>query len=798
MKTKYFFLLFGIIFIASCVKMPKNNTEIPSIVEGEIPYDFDWKTIKTIDLTVNVTAIDPQSSNKVHIIKVYNSPLMNTGALIATGAAKPNSPYNVKISVATPTEKLYIHEIKPNGLASVSAVDVNSTVINTQLTKSGNDNLFAAQAASFGANIASFEYAPIAIPSQFDVVVNDNSSLNIVGFNTGESSAYGNIYKSYYIPAGVNRTASIDFGNYREHAVLYVAGSININSNISLNKMSIVVLSGGSINFKGFSIGVVSEDFPALYIQSGGSANISNQVSSNNATFVNKGTLIVEKKIELSTNTKFYNDGNLQVSSGKNRGINVTNSTSFTNTATINATDINLTSNASFTNAPGAVVNIEKWYQSNGTILNNHGEIAASKEFGNSGGGTINNFCHITANLSSIQSLTAHLEEGSLWNTQKLEANNSTINMVGGSMFVTGQIDAIYGLTVTSSSPNYALFKSTGNVPNLTWAASTFSGSVEFVYTGLTSSNRSNYEPAIAAGAILGDTQTQNIPGTSCNGSLGQIEEDDDPGSGETGGETTFANYFPSQSGWGTYAFEDLWPSKGDYDLNDMVFKFRVSFISNSSNQVTRIIFDYRIEAVGATKHAAVAFQLDNVLASNVSSVSGQILGGGMPFVTRTNGTETGVDQAVIPVFNNPKDIIAYPGFLNTDKGGQHISTPEGQVIIDFVTPVAQSLLTMDNFNMFISADSRGKEIHLPGYAPTSKFDMSLVIGKSLHPEDVFKYNDGMMWGLMFPDVFNYPAEKETITNAYTHFSEWATSGGTIYPNWYSSEEGFRNEELIY
>ncbi|MGE0092667.1 MAG: LruC domain-containing protein, partial [Bacteroidales bacterium] len=227
-------------------------------------------------------------------------------------------------------------------------------------------------------------------------------------------------------------------------------------------------------------------------------------------------------------------------------------------------------------------------------------------------------------------------------------------------------------------------------------------------------------------------------------------------------------------------------------------FKFRVSFISNSSNQVTRIIFDYRIEAVGATKHAAVAFQLDNVLASNVSSVSGQILGGGTPFATRTNGTETGVDQAVIPVFNNPKDIIAYPGFLNTDKGGQHISTPEGQVIIDFIAPVAQSLLTMDNFNMFISADSRGKEIHLPGYAPTSKFDVSLVIGKSLHPEDVFKYNDGMMWGLMFPDVFNYPAEKETITNAYTHFSEWATSGGTLYPNWYSNEEGFRNEELIY
>jgi len=58
-----------------------------------------------------------------------------------------------------------------------------------------------------------------------------------------------------------------------------------------------------------------------------------------------------------------------------------------------------------------------------------------------------------------------------------------------------------------------------------------------------------------------------------------------------------FASYFPSASTWGTYIFEDLWPVKGDYDVNDMVLGFKVTFFTNSANLITKLNLDYNMRA---------------------------------------------------------------------------------------------------------------------------------------------------------------------------------------------------------
>src|SRR3989339_79830 len=788
MTKRYFILFFTLMLLASCVKMPKRiDNELPVSPLGAIPYDFDWRTIKTIDLTLNVTSAGESYNAGVHILKIYNSPLLNTGSLIATGAAKPGVPYMVKISISTPTEYLYIHETKPNGLTSVTPLQVNSSLINKTLTKSSQEHIdnntpFAANATS------AFAYSDITIPTQFDVIVNSNSSLNIVGYNTGQTSAYGNLYKSYLIPSGFTRTANIGFGNYLQHAVLYVQGSLNINSKAELNKMSIVVLSGGSVTVKGISTGVIEADFPVIYIQNGAALASSDIVNISNATMVNKGTTTTSKKIDINNSSYFYNEGSLQIT-GNNNELHITNFGAMFNSGPVNVPKISVTTNGTFNNSPGTVVTTSDWYQSNGSFLNNHGEIAATTKFSNSGGGTVNNFCLITANVTDFQQMTANLEPGSLWNSQSFAVNNSTINMAGGSMFLTGRITNIYGFNVTSSSASYSLFKSTGSVPAFTWSATSFSGNIEFVYTGLTAANRSSYESSLSNGAIIGNEQTKNIPGTTCNGSLGQIEADDDPGTGPT-----FASYFPSQSGWATYAFEDQWPLKGDYDLNDLVVRFRLTTIHNSSNQVIELLFDYSVLAVGAVKSISAAFQLDNILASAVGSVTGQIAGGSNPFGISSNGTETGASKAIIPVFNNAKNVVPFSGYLNTIKG-EYTPTPYNQVKVVFSSPVNQSLMSISSFNFFISVDSRGLEIHLPGYSATEKFNSSSA-GGNLHPSDMFKYSDGMMWGLMFPSDFSYSAEGNSIVQTYTHFAAWAVSGGAEYSDWYSDKAGYRNNEL--
>jgi LruC domain-containing protein len=387
--------------------------------------------------------------------------------------------------------------------------------------------------------------------------------------------------------------------------------------------------------------------------------------------------------------------------------------------------------------------------------------------------------------------------------------------MFGGSMIQTGVIDDVYSMKVRSTSDIYSVFKCTGNIPEMRYAASEFNGKIELVHAllvdGSGTNGRVRYESMFGNnGSVLSKTQTKNVLATTCNNAAGQIETPppaivDNDGDGvaaefdvdDNDASVAFVSYFPSASTWGTYAFEDLWPVKGDYDVNDLVLGFRISYFSNASNLVSKLRFEYNMRAAGSTYSLAAAFQLDNISASNIASVTGQNMNGTSPLSVNTNGTENGVSLAVIPLFNSQKDVVSYTGYLNTESGS-YVITPDKSVNIRFSSPVQQSTLAMSSFNLFIIANSRGNEIHLPTFRATTKFDSSLAAGSQLYPGDNFKYIDGMMWGLMIPETFQYPLESNTIISAYPHFGEWATSGGTTYTDWYKPLSGYINEQFIF
>lgn len=305
-----------------------------------------------------------------------------------------------------------------------------------------------------------------------------------------------------------------------------------------------------------------------------------------------------------------------------------------------------------------------------------------------------------------------------------------------------------------------------------------------------------NFVSSTSAGATImpnASVITANVPivDNDGDGVSSSLDVDDNDSS------VAFASYFPSASTWGTYIFEDLWPVKGDYDVNDMVLGFKVTFFTNSSNLVTKLNLDYNMKAAGCSYNLATAFQLDNVQASNVTYITGQDLVGTYPFAVGANGTENGIMLAVTPLFNNQHDIVSFSGYLNTESGS-NVPTPDKLISMRFTTPVLQANVTMSSFNMFIVANEREREIHLPTFKGTTKFNASLANGYHLNPDDLFKNSDGMMWGLMIPEPFEYPSEKNLITQAYIHFSEWATSGGTNHQDWYKPLSGNTNDEYIY
>ncbi|MDD3034897.1 MAG: LruC domain-containing protein [Bacteroidales bacterium] len=803
--------------LIGCVDLNPDDKPIVSPI-GVIPSDFDWKTVTTIKCTVQVQPVTGVSNTSARTIKIFNSATLSSSSLIASGSAKPGIPYIATITLPQALEKIYILETLPNGSSTVQTVNITSTNLTVAFTKSAG--------TPFGAPLmlGADPIPAVTIPTNFDANITTSTSGSLSGFDAGQTSAYGNKYKAYYLPSGVTNTKITGLNGYNNHLILYVAGTLKI-SNFSIYRGSIFILDGGVVEVPNLSTSSpLVTDVPAIYVAPGGTLKLTSTNSDtglgDGVYSINKGTITAANNFTVKTGTDFYNVGTITLSNTKKSAkptLFITNSSSLYNSGTINAYGVDFTSTSNVTNISGAVIDVTSYSQTNSTIVNNYGEIAASETFVTSSTATLNNYCHITTDAATIQGITLNMYDGSLFHCQSLAPNNLTLNLLGGSMMlVDGDITNVFNWWISNNASTFSVIKCSGTISNgftSTYGGGTTSvnGKIEFVHANLTEGSGTNgrlrYEPAFTNGAILTSTQTQNIPATTCNAGLGQISggggsSSDADNDGipvgtdidDNDANVAFVSYFPAEGTWGTYAFEDLWPSKGDYDVNDIVMDFRIATYTNASNLVTKLKIDYNVRASGSTLVLGAAFQLDQVNSSNVASVTGQSLGSSGYFSTAANGAENGVSLAVIPLFNSQRGLMSYSGFLNTEPGGTHYNTPDKSVIVTFNTGLDQSKLSMDALNFFIAASSRGNEIHLPGYTTTSNF--SSTGGSS--SGDIYKYADGMMWGLMIPESFSHPIEKSPINTAYLHFAEWAISGGSSYTDWYMPKSGYTNDDLIY
>lgn len=263
-----------------------------------------------------------------------------------------------------------------------------------------------------------------------------------------------------------------------------------------------------------------------------------------------------------------------------------------------------------------------------------------------------------------------------------------------------------------------------------------------------------------------------------------------------------YNQYFPTANTFNSIAFEDLWPSRGDYDFNDLVMGYNAQHILNSANQVVEVKLKYELRAIGATNNIGFAVNLPvskgMVRQVNItpSPIHTQLMDG--------NGTETGQTQTVIPLFDDAHDIIQQSSgsFTNTESFTKFINPTQYQVVISFQNPVSPSMLGTAPYNSFIYVNNRSVEVHLPNQPPTLKANLSML-GTSADKSSVSKGKyyltmDGKPWGIIVPSNFDYPAEKQPIELTYLYFNEWATSQGTIRKDWYANSVGYRNSNRIY
>lgn len=269
--------------------------------------------------------------------------------------------------------------------------------------------------------------------------------------------------------------------------------------------------------------------------------------------------------------------------------------------------------------------------------------------------------------------------------------------------------------------------------------------------------------------------------------------------------ELAFDNFYPGEGVFGTLAFEDLWPSKGDYDFNDVVVDYNINQITNAQNKVVKVKPVIVPRASGAGFKNGFGIQL-NVPSSSIAYVTGQEHHANI-ISLNANGTEAGQSKAVIIPFDHFFKVMPYSGNgstgVNTNPAVPFIIPDTIKMELKMVTPVLPEALGLPPYNPFIFVNqTRGREVHLPDHLPTDMANGSYfgTFDDTSDPSEgrYYRSDNNLPWAISLIERFDYPIEKAPVNTAYLHFTQWIESGGTLYPDWFKDLPGYRNPLKIY
>ncbi len=267
-----------------------------------------------------------------------------------------------------------------------------------------------------------------------------------------------------------------------------------------------------------------------------------------------------------------------------------------------------------------------------------------------------------------------------------------------------------------------------------------------------------------------------------------------------------FDNYYFSKGEYGSLVFEDLWPSKGDYDFNDAVIDYNFNQVTNGNDEVVEIYGTFILRAQGAYFKNGFGFELP-IPNSAISQVSGDLRVPGNVVSLDNRNLENNQDNAVVIVWENAYDVLPHPGGqsvgVNTNPTAPYQEPDTLQIKVTFANPIHISQVGMPPYNPFIFVNGdRSVEVHLTNHTPTNLADKTLF-GTEMddsRPDEgrYYKTEKNLPWAMNIIESIKYPIEKVEIINAYLHFGEWAESDGQVYYDWYKDKPGYRNEENLY
>ena len=742
------------ISISACRKsISDDNSGKPKKMEDlKVASNFNWESSREVNITI--ASVFPEYVGKLARVSLYNGNPAEQGQILLTGSTGYNFPFVTKLRIPTALTQLYFKLDFGDGnvqLALVNVADeINYTFSSESVLKEG------------------FVVGEPDCNTGCDITVTGNS----VTIKNGQT---------YCITSPFTGTVNFEFWN--GGGTLKICSTANISSinNMGGTNCAILVTAGGTLTTSGSfamngSSGITI--YPTAHAHFNGGINMNQSTTSltnyandftigqsfaPNGPVINYGNMIINGNFTLNSGSSLTNNGIFYSSGSFEANKNVTNTGSMA-----------VQGNVSF-NANSIIQNNCKW------II--HGNLSVNPTTLNMNNGYLKVDGSINLNSGAMN----------LTNQSQVSAGSMTLNSNGA--YGSGSLNSIKVTTATINS-------------------ATVNGAIEFA-TQSGSMNNWNASKFTNGATLVSWANIQNfIPVTDCNpegiGDNPQPTDTDGDGVPDSLDDypldptRAFNNYYPAKDVFGSLAFEDLWPAKGDYDMNDLVVDYNYWYVTNAQNKVVDVKPTFYVRAVGAFLQNGFAWQFDGVLPADVESVTGYSLQKG--YITLgSNGVENNQEKAVVIVFDNAENVIHRVGgaFFNTENNGLYGISDSLKINLHFAIPQEQTAVGTPPYNPFLIKNmARGIEIHLPDKPPTSLVDASFfgTIDDDSDPLTgrYYKTSRNLPWAINIPVKFDYTWEMIQIVYGHLKFGTWAESSGVQYPDWYKNLPGYRDPAQIY
>jgi LruC domain-containing protein len=228
----------------------------------------------------------------------------------------------------------------------------------------------------------------------------------------------------------------------------------------------------------------------------------------------------------------------------------------------------------------------------------------------------------------------------------------------------------------------------------------------------------------------------------------------------------------------GVYAFEDLWPKKGDYDLNDAVVNVKHEKEFNDEGKIIKETFYLTTYQNYVTLTSGLALTLETKV--DPQNITMKKIPAGEKNAVET---EFAQEENVFYLTNDFKGELGTTYILELTYGAALDSSSKMAKVLPFI---------------YRTEGDQNWEVHIPMEAPTAKMNTS-YFGTEDDCSDPSKplyfvrsgnypfafYLEGANISAFEETILKSENESKRIDELFPHFLDWSTSKGTTNQDWY-------------